>query len=446
MNTKHIIIKIRQAEGVELSIPGTDGILTISLDQSDADKMLRNSILAQLEEGAPRMSNSMHDFLHFALAVYTIDQTVSRQLNGFQGWSRHLKVYFPVNELGPWEQARELLERYIGFLSGDRWEFFFRQNAEVRASTPQMMTNTQHFTKVSLLSGGLDSFVAAVDLLSNPEDKPMFVSHYKTGTESSTQEKMVQALYTKYGDGRFGSRRFYVQPNQNNEKAQKENSSRARSLLFLSLGLTVASDLGPEVPLILPENGLISLNVPLTKTRLSSHSTRTTHPYFVDGINQIASLLGIGNRIINPYRFKTKGEMMLECADVPFLQQITAETISCSHPEQSRYAGKPPGLNCGYCVPCIIRQSAEHKAGRIATVYAIDDVRRTPPSNKKPKGADYRAFKIALERLDQIRHTHSLALEVIRSGPIPDDPTSPFTEYVEVYKRGMAEVKSFLNS
>jgi 7-cyano-7-deazaguanine synthase in queuosine biosynthesis len=446
MNTKYIIVKIRQAEGADVTIPGAVDVLTISLDQSDADRMLRNSILLQLEDGAPRMSNSMHDFLHFALAIYTIDQTVSRQHNGFQGWSRHLKVYFPVNELSLWEQARELLERYIDFLSGDRWEFFFRQNAEVRASTPQILANPQQFTKVSLLSGGLDSFVSAVDLLSNGADKPMFVSHYKTGTESSTQEKVIQSLFAKYGNGTFSSMRFYVQPNQNNQKAQKENSQRARSLLFISLGLTVANDLGPKVPLILPENGLISLNVPLTKTRLSSHSTRTTHPYFVDGLNQITALLGIENRIINPYRFKTKGEMMAECADVMFLQENTAETISCSHPEQSRYSGKPPGLNCGYCVPCIIRQAAEHKAGQITTAYSIDDVRRTPPSNKKPKGADYRAFQMALKRLESFRYTHSFALEVIRSGPIPNDIDSPFTDYVEVYKRGMEEVKAFLNS
>ena len=137
---------------------------------------------------------------------------------------------------------------------------------------------------------------------------------------------------------------------------------------------------------------------------------------------------------------------MQECTDREFLNRITSETISCSHPEQSRYAGKRPGLNCGYCVPCIIRQAAEHAAGEIKTEYAIDDVRRNPPSRKKGKGADYRAFKIALERVDQINHPHSFALEIVRSGPIPSDPESPFHEYVEIYKRGMAEVKTFLNS
>jgi 7-cyano-7-deazaguanine synthase in queuosine biosynthesis len=445
MITKHIIVKTRQAEELDWTILGTTP-LVISLDQADANKMLSNPILAHLEEQAPTMGNAMYDFLHFALAIYTIDQTVSRQLNGFQGWSRHLKIYFPVNDLPAWQNVRLMLEQYIGFLSGDRWEFIFRQNAEIRASTPQLLQNPQNFTKVSLLSGGLDSLVGAIDLLSETSEKPMFVSHYKTGTESGAQEKVLQALRERFNESRFGSRRFWVQPDQSNPNSQKENSSRARSLLFITLGLTVANNLGVEMPLILPENGLISLNIPLTKTRLSSHSTRTTHPYFVNGLNQITAILGIPNRVINPYRFKTKGEMMQQCADVEFLKRITSETISCSHPEQSRYLGKRPGLNCGYCVPCIIRQAAEHRAGEILTEYAIGDVRRTPPSRKGAKGADYRAFKIALERLDTLTHSHSFALEIVRSGPIPDDPESPFLEYVAIYKRGMTEVKTFLNS
>jgi 7-cyano-7-deazaguanine synthase in queuosine biosynthesis len=442
--TKYIIVKIRQADMFELPITGQTS-LVVSLDQGDQGKMLRDSVMTSLNEETPTMSNAMYDFLHLALAVYTIDQTVSRQVNGFQGWSRHFKVYFPVNDLETWQAVGTLLELYISFLSGDKWEFVFRENEEIRRSTPRILQTPQNFTKVSLLSGGLDSFIGAVDQLSR-RDKTMFVSHYKTGTESSTQEKIVEALRAKFGDDNFVSRRFYVQPIQNHTSAQKENTSRARSLLFIALGLTVANDLGPEIPLILPENGLISLNVPLTKTRLSSHSTRTTHPFFIDGLSRITQMLSISNPIINLYRFKTKGEMMRECADPEFLQQVTKETISCSHPEQSRYAGMPPGLNCGYCVPCIIRQAAEWRFGEITTTYAIGDIRRTPPSRKKSKGADYRAFRIALERLSRMHHAHSFALEVVRSGPIPADDRSPLQEYINVYRRGMEEVNTFLNS
>jgi 7-cyano-7-deazaguanine synthase in queuosine biosynthesis len=446
MSHIHINIKLKQDDPFMPEITNEETILTISLDHRDGNRMLRNHLLSDLHKLNLTLGNVMHDLIHLALAVYTIDQTVSRKDNGFQGWSRYLSVYFPTNNAELWNSTKEQLERYIGFLSGDKWEFHFRQNQEIRINEVIDNPNPSNFTKVCLLSGGLDSFVASIDLLSSEDEKPFFVSHYKVGTDSNTQDKIISALKENFKDKEFGSHQFFIQPNQKHENAQKENSSRARSLLFIILGLTVANCLGENVPLILPENGLISLNIPLTKSRISSHSTRTTHPYFVDGINQITSILGIPNRVINPYRFKTKGEMTVECADSEFLKNNIEHTISCSHPEQSRYLKKRPGLNCGYCVPCIIRQAAEHRAGEILTEYAIDDVRRTPPSQKTPKGSDYRAFKLALERLDTITKPHSFALEILRAGPIPTDENSPLSEYISVFKRGMDEVKQFLNS
>lgn len=446
MSTKHIIVKVNQAEVPELVLSEGRTPVVVSLDQGDGNKMLRSSILNELDRVGLVLNNSMYDVLNFALGLYTIDQVISRSMNGFQGWSRHLVVYLAVHDVDSWNSVKEPLENYIGFLSGDKWVFNFRKHVDDRKVELSEQRNVGGFTKVSLLSGGLDSFIGAIDLLGSENEKPFFVSHYKTGTESSTQEKVLQGLTAKFGADKFATSRFYVQPNQKNVEAQKENSSRARSLLFICLGLAVANSLGDDIPIILPENGLISLNIPLTKTRLSSHSTRTTHPYFVDGLNHIFAALGIFNIIINPYRFKTKGQMMVECRDREFLSLHSNETISCSHPENSRYAGKAPGLNCGYCVPCIIRQSAEKKFGKIATVYALEDVRRTPPSQKTKKGADYRAFKMALEKLDGMSARHSLALQISRSGPIPYENSTLLDEYISVYVRGMNEVKDFLTS
>ncbi|WP_130855198.1 Qat anti-phage system QueC-like protein QatC [Olivibacter jilunii] len=446
MSIKHIIVKINQAETPELLLPEGETSMTVSLDQGDDNRMLRSSILTEMDRARLILNNSMYDLLNFALGLYTIDQTVSRSLNGFQGWSRYLIVHFAVHDVDLWNNVKESLENYIGFLSGDKWIFNFRKHIDDREVVIDVHRNADGFTKVSLLSGGLDSFIGAIDLLGSDNEKPFFVSHYKTGTESSAQEKVLQGLITKFGSDKFASSRFYVQPNQKNVAAQKENSSRARSLLFICLGLAVANSLGDDIPLILPENGLISLNIPLTKTRLSSHSTRTTHPYFVGGLNHIFGSLGVANKIINPYKFKTKGEMMLNCKDREFLHLYARETISCSHPENSRYARKAPGLNCGYCVPCIIRQSAEKKFGEISTAYALDDVRKEPPSQKTKKGADYRAFKMAIEKLDGMSARHSLALQISRSGPIPYENSESLDEYISVYVRGMNEVKDFLNS
>ncbi|MDV3752592.1 Qat anti-phage system QueC-like protein QatC [Elizabethkingia anophelis] len=445
MRTKNIIVKLDSSDTFNYGGIEQQNILEVQLDQTDVNKMVKENLLRDLEHFNLAPNNLMYDLMNFALAIYTIDQIVSRQINGFQGWSRHLIVNFPVYEIDTWNNIETDISHYLSFLSGDKWKFSFRQNEKARTFEPPLIKNPENFSKVSLFSGGLDSFIGAIDLLSNKE-KPFFVSHYKI-SERKVQEKLIESLQNKFGINSFKSQKFWIQPNQKNILAEKENSSRARSFLFITLGIVVANCLGDDIELILPENGLISLNIPLTKSRLSSHSTRTTHPYFVDGLNSIFDKLGIGNKIVNPYRFKTKGEMIVECKDREFLDQNIADTISCSHPENSRFQRKEPGLNCGYCVPCIIRQSAENRAGEIVTAYAIGDVRESPPTQKSKKGSDYRAFKIGIEKLNNnITNKHSLALQIIRAGAIPYHNIDELNEYISVYERGMEEVHQFLNS
>lgn len=443
MKTKNIIVKLKSSDTTQFAVPTGDNDLMIQLDQTDANKMVSANLLRDLENFKLVPNNIIYDLVNFALGIYTIDQVVSRQLNGFQGWSRHLVVNFPVHDLQLWNNVSDDFATYLSFLSGDKWEIVFRQNHEIREFELLEDRNPDNFTKVSLFSGGLDSFIGAIDLLSNQE-KPFFVSHYKT-SEKKVQDDLINGLKDEFGENSYASQKFRVQPNQKNGSAEKENSSRARSFLFITLGIATANCLDDNIELILPENGLISLNIPLTKSRLSSHSTRTTHPYFVDGLNKTFEKLGIRNTIVNTYRFKTKGQMIIECEDRKFLNQHISETISCSHPENSRFQGSRPGLNCGYCVPCIIRQSAENAGGNISTEYAID-IRQAPPLQNVKKGSDYRAFKMGLQKLSAIISRHSLALQIIRSGPIPYENSEELNEYISVYKRGMDEVSQFLNS
>jgi hypothetical protein len=71
-----------------------------------------------------------------------------------------------------------------------------------------------------------------------------------------------------------------------------------------------------------PENALISLNVPLDPLRLGAFSTRTTHPFFISSFNTFLSRLGISAQLFNPYRFKTKGDMAAECRKVALFNEL----------------------------------------------------------------------------------------------------------------------------
>src|SRR5205814_538528 len=96
----------------------------------------------------------------------------------------------------------------------------------------------------------------------------------------------------------------------------RETSTRSRSMLFLGAGLAVAAGHGPNVPLFIPENGFIGINVPLTQARSGSFSTRTTHPHFMRAIEDCVMRLAITNPIVNPFRHMTKGEILASSADV----------------------------------------------------------------------------------------------------------------------------------
>jgi 7-cyano-7-deazaguanine synthase in queuosine biosynthesis len=440
MSVWNILVKENAQDTFSLQTAADERIMDFSVGHQSG--IVQSNARALLHQHSLVLSINAADLLDFAVAIYSVDQVVSRKAYGFQGWSRHIKVHFPVSDANLWTGIAGDIEQMLSFLSGDCWELYFRQRTTQVPVQTVLNQNPYGITKVSLLSGGLDSFISAVDLLASNE-KPAFVSHYKRGSESPKQKRLYSILETKYGSGALSKYQFYVQPNQKHQNATKEDSSRARSFLFLVLGISVAHALGDGIDLIIPENGLISLNVPLTQTRLSSHSTRTTHPFYLASFKKIISALGINNQFRNPYQFQTKGEMMLGCLDRVFLQQHYTETLSCSHPDISRFVlGSRAGLHCGYCVPCIIRQAAEHAAGGVRTQYA-HHIKTSPPNAATKKGRDLRAFKMAISEIQGLPY-HSVMLRVLRSGPLPFNNQSDLNQYISLFKRGMHEVSNFL--
>ncbi len=443
MNTWNIILKQDSKDTFSVAVASDQKKLIINTGlTSGFEAMLSTNLFTELRRHNLAVGSNINDLLHLALGVYTTDQIISRRYYGFQGWSRHFKLFAPVSDIDDWVPCQKSIEDLLSFLSGDKWEITFRQKIwEQKRIELSTDTNPRKIQTVSLFSGGMDSFIGALDLLED-KVKVAFVSHYKRGSESGVQSKLYEELSKKYGKPSFVSHQFYVQPNQKHKDTSKEGSSRARSFLFMCLGLSVANSLGPDVDFIIPENGLISLNVPLTGTRLSSHSTRTTHPYYLSLFKEIMVALGVGNPITNPYQFRTKGEMMVQCKNQKLLKDLGSQTLSCSHSELSRYAGLSPGIQCGYCVPCLIRQAAEKKSKINGTKY-VHSVGKSPPSQTSQSGSDIRAFKLAIERMNS-RSEHSIMFDVLNSGPVPFDTESELIEYVEVYKRGMYEVKEFL--
>ena len=170
----------------------------------------------------------------------------------------------------------------------------------------------------------------------------------------------------------------HMQLNHNAEVPNPENppSQRARSLIFIAEGILAATSLkaygdGAEIVLYMAENGFISINPPLTGARLGSLSTRTTHPVFLRLIQELLVAAGLRIRIVNPYQFKTKGEMLRECLNQSIVREYAHATTSCGRFKKYGYR------HCGRCVPCLVRRAAFLAAGyEDKTLYVYNDLGR----------------------------------------------------------------------
>src|SRR5690606_12694354 len=138
---------------------------------------------------------------------------------------------------------------------------------------------------------------------------------------------------------------------------KRETTFRSRSILFIGIALLVSN--GNDVSeVIVPENGSVSLNYPLSSSRRTSCSTRTTHAFVLDKTNIVLSKLNIISNIYNPYEFKTKGEMVDNCKDIKFLKQIIGFSNSCGKRGHRAHWKDLSASHCGICMPCIYRRAS----------------------------------------------------------------------------------------
>ena len=413
-----------------------DTLFPVSIEQPGGLHAAGTTVRRELERAALVPHPVAVDLFHLATAVYSAD-VCTRRATAYDRWTRDFRLFMPVSDTGLWSPLAAHLCRMLGFLSGDRWNIEFRAlsnplppfTKRKRARRPKSPTAT------CLFSGGLDSFVGALDLLAQGHTVSL-VGHYSTGPTSQAQDAVYTALSSHHPD-RTSFFRFYVRPPRLNGTLP-EPTTRSRSIVFLSLGVLVATSFGAAIPLYVPENGLISLNVPLTPARSGSLSTRTTHPHFIRLFRELLVRLGLGTTVETPYRFRTKGEMLAAVADQAFLRRVIPQTLSCSHPDVGRYRGVAPGRHCGYCVPCLIRRASLAHIGEDRADDYLIDVLRNPPGAGTETGKDFRAFAMALARHGGGERS---LFEVLDSGPLPPEDASAFAG---VYQRGMEEVRTLL--
>ena len=385
-------------------------------------------------------SETSVDLAITAATVMAADTRISRDVDSQDSWTREIDLYIPVCEPALWASLAPLLNRTLDFLTGDHWRLFFRGR---HASNRQLIRQTKAltrtpFTSICLFSGGLDSFIGAIDLLAAGQT-PLFVSHYGDASTSS-QEPCAEHLASVYKTVRGRHVRANVRFDKNDfgQPMGEELTTRARSFVFFALAALAASGNGERIVIYVPENGLISLNVPLDPLRVGAWSTRTTHPFYMARWQELLGHLGISATLENPYRFKTKGEMIRDCANPDLVGRHIGDTISCSSVTKGRWLGLAPG-HCGFCVPCLVRRAAIISTfSADPTTYTIADLGAKPLDSRSAEGEHIRSFQMLAQRL--IQRPALARILVHKSGPLSDYPDADVAAYADVFKRGIEEI------
>lgn len=361
------------------------------------------------------------DLIVLAAHIHGADTRISRATELQDTWTREIRLVVPVSDLARWNAGAPTLRRIFNFLTGDRWTIGFRSRPpKFERCAPQGPAQLigPTFDGVNLFSGGLDSLIGAIDVLETG-GHPLFVSHAGEGATSKSQEDCFAALRKHYAKLAPARLRVWMSfPKDLVRGVGAEDSTRARSFLFFALGIFAGSGLGRAFILRVPENGLISLNVPLDPLRLGALSTRTTHQFYIARWNQLLTILGIPGRIENPYWDKTKGEMVSGCANQKLLRSIIPSSLSCASPTKGRWKGLPTE-HCGFCLPCLIRRAALASTGDL-TGYTLTDLRASSMDTRHAQGQQIRSFQYAIDRLKARPQLAKMLIH--KTGPLFDNP------------------------
>ncbi|NWO06609.1 MAG: hypothetical protein HLX50_13245 [Alteromonadaceae bacterium] len=381
------------------------------------------------------------DLITIATAVTAAD-TFEQREKAENAWARQMHLHVPVTNEDMWNSVEPELSSLLNFLTGDQWKFTFekttmsmprpKKSAKAKAKAKSLMG----LNSVCLFSGGLDSAVGAIDILNGKSTlKPLLVSHAYRG-DGAKQEQIKSLLSPP-----FGELSYSISPHiMKSLEGKTDISMRGRSFNFLAmavLGVTALRNANCDSnidTIIVPENGYISINPPLTRRRIGSHSTRTTHPHFLNRLESLLRDTGFHVKFVNPYQFKTKGEMLVECVDQTAIEKAVPLSVSCSHWHREH-------KQCGHCVPCLIRRASVHRAGFNAdSPYKTSNLGSL--MKEKETRDDLQAVQTAIIRL---RKSDNYRSWLRKSGPIPQAPHIR-EKLVSTIKRGLAEVEAFLNA
>jgi len=336
-------------------------------DDANVDVEIVN-ISRRLSTDVPEI---LTDLVEIASYVYCADQVVTRGGEGVLAfgaeWRRTLRFRIPVRHPEIWssDTVTDALKRTLSFLSDDEYEFSFQKQTHAVPMQRYLKfgdgdAGVQTTDEVLLFSGGLDSLGGAVQALVNEKRHVALVSHRSNPKTSHGQERLVEELSQLSPCNRPLHVPVWVNTAGINTA---EYTQRSRSFLYASLAFAVSRIFGLD-RIRFYENGVVSLNLPISEQAVGARATRTTHPKVLGGLADLFSQLIDRPFVVeNPFLWHTRAEVVNVIGDAG-CSCLIQHSVSCMH-TRDQTKDHP---HCGQCSQCVGRRFAT-----LASNYGIDD-------------------------------------------------------------------------
>lgn len=332
-----------------------------------------------------KLPTAIKDLLDIAGAIMWVDRTTQRSRERMpyapqRGWSRDLRVTLGVRDVDLWRRpsVKQALEDFLFWLTEDLWDLEFvtchgmRRHSDLQQP---LFSSSSHEYLIVLYSGGLDSLAGAVRLLvENPERGIVLMSavHNRQRLRQVINAQVMH-LRRRFGEDRvrFAPLPFHVVNRPTREliaagagkSMREEHTQRTRGFLFLAFAAAVAAALDARRMLIC-ENGVGAINLPMDWCQLGSQNTRAVHPRTIALMTDLLHLIGQSQMSYEaPFTFSTKAELCTVLDD-PALNSLVRLTVSCDgFPHRFTKTVTDAELHCGWCTSCLLRRQAIHAAG-----------------------------------------------------------------------------------
>ncbi|MCB9848768.1 MAG: hypothetical protein H6814_10185 [Phycisphaeraceae bacterium] len=392
------------------------------------------------------------DLVEIASMVYIADQIARRGAHDVEqmgaNWRRDLRFEISVRDPAFWStpEVNDSLTDLLSFLSEDHYEFAFS-----KSSTPPIIDKYLEFgapdgeeslDSVILFSGGIDSLGGVIERVVQDGERAVLVSH-----ESTTKlRSRIRALRSMIDSAAEKNKPEYVTVIVNKEDlAEKDYTQRSRSFLYAALATAVARMAGLDTIQFF-ENGVVSLNLPLSAQIIGSRATRTTHPKVLDGMRKLFSLINESEFLVtNDFIWKTKSDVVEGIVRAGHGAMVPYST-SCTHVWQMSKSHP----HCGICSQCIDRRFAVLAGGaggfEQSSQYGVDLL-----VGERGKGENRIMMASYLETAQQIVRMkeaeffsrYGEAARAIRHVGLPDEEAA--RQIFNLYKRHSEQVISVID-